>query len=86
MRTRRANDRTIAASLYLRTGDRFVELDAELSGNSKFDMSIYTEPGIASWVDVNTLAVHPTTQEERRTVRSAIEEWLRARPATAWFS
>ena len=78
-----ANGRT--ASIYYRSGDRFVELDAELAGDPGLDMCIYTAPGISSWIDVASLEPAPTTAEEQQHVLATIATWLRARPARASF-
>jgi hypothetical protein len=74
-----------AASIYVREGDRFVELDAELAGSADLDMSVYTEPGIFSWIDVASFDTHAATADEQRRVLTEVDVWLRSRPARFAF-
>ena len=68
-----------AASIYLRQGDRFLALSAELEGVSDVDVCVYTEPGLSSWIDVGSFQSSPAGLDEQREALQAVGDWLRAR-------
>jgi len=68
-----------AASIYLRKGDRFLALSAELEGVSDVDLCVYTDPGLSSWIDGGSFQSEPARPDEQREALEAVGDWLKAR-------
>ena len=68
-----------AATLYVRTGQRVIDIYAELAGNPAFDMVIFLPSSGLHWIDVDTFQPTPLSPEESATELQKLQDWLAAK-------
>jgi hypothetical protein len=68
-----------AATLYVRSGERVIDIYAELAGNPAFDVVIFLPSNGLQWIDVNTFQLNPLSPEESARELRKVQDWLAAK-------